>query len=411
MKRVLYLLAICSLTLAACGAKPAIATVAPLPTIDPVDRQTRVLEALYTAVHDQYIDANFDGVNLDALHTQYQAKVKSGLSNTDFEKAMADLVNNFPKGNVVYQTRSDRITQELQNTSLYSGIGAYISVRTEPEPHIVIMSIIQDSPAQQAGLKAHDSIYTVDGQAVTAAEGLDVIQRVRGEAGTTVTLADACPCGFRQTVKGTRAKFAATDNLQAGVLQNSTIVYLRLPVTPDSNTLNQVGSVMQTIESRGGIKGLILDLRVARSGADWPLSGLLTLFGNGDLGEFYSRKDTTPVTVKGVDVGGSQTLPLALLVGPDTQGQSEIFAAALQSSHRATVIGLPTTGQIFGYSTLPLPDGSQLTFAVSSYKTQAGNDLGNTGVKPDVAINDDWDQVAEDNDPLIIKALDVIASK
>jgi carboxyl-terminal processing protease len=274
------------------------------------------------------------------------------------------------------------------------------------------MSVIKGSPAEAAGLKAHDSIYSIDGQAVTEAEGLDVVNRVRGEAGTDVTLEVSSPGAFKRTVKVTRGKVTAADTLQAFLLGDARIVYLRFPVSPDASLAQQIAGVMQTIEAQGpGVNGLVLDLRVARSSGDWPLSQMLTLFGTGKLGEFYTRKDSTPISIEGVDVGGSQKLPIAILVGPDTEGQSEIFAAALQASGRATVIGLPTAGKIFGYSTLPLPDGSRLTVAVSSYKTQAGNDLSNTGVKPDLALPDDWDQVDDGNDPLIIKAVDVILNK
>jgi carboxyl-terminal processing protease len=141
------------------------------------------------------------------------------------------------------------------------------------------------------------------------------------------------------------------------------------------------------------------------------LSQLLTLYGNGNLGEVYTRKDATPLAITGVNLGGSQNLPIVVLVGPDTEGQSEIFAAALQGSGRAKIIGLPTAGKIFGYSALPLPDGSRLTLAVSSYKTQAGVDMGASGLKPDVMVNDDWDQVDDANDPVIIKAVELISSK
>jgi C-terminal processing protease CtpA/Prc len=138
------------------------------------------------------------------------------------------------------------------------------------------------------------------------------------------------------------------------------------------------------------------------------LSEMFALFADGELGAFYSREETTPVEVTGLNIGDSQNLPMVILVGPDTEGTPEIFAAALQDAGRATVIGLPTTGKIFGYQTVPLPDGSRLTLATSSYKTQSGQDLGEVGVEPDVLVEEDWDQVNDQDDPLIIKSLSVI---
>ncbi|HLF02896.1 MAG TPA: S41 family peptidase [Anaerolineales bacterium] len=406
MKRILFILLITGLALSACGVKE-IATAPPLPTLSPVDRQTRVLDALHIAIGEQYIYTDFGGVNWENLRTETQDKIKGGLTHAEFEEAMSALVDTLPGESVVYQTRAERIEIELENTALYSGIGAYITVRTEPQPHIIIMAIIEGSPAESAGLKPHDSIYSVDGEPVTAEEGLDVVQRVRGEAGTPVELEVESPDGLRRTVKVTRSKLTAADSLQAFMLSNSGIAYLRLPVNPTPTFLQELGGVMQSVAERN-VRGIILDMRVARSGGGWPLSEMLTLFGNGRLGEFYSRADTTPVEVQGVNVGGSQDLPLVILVGPDTEGSPEIFAAALQESGRAAVVGLPTSGNIFGYETVPLPDGSRLTLAISSYKTESGRDLGENGVEPDVIIESDWDEVSEADDPPLRKAIEII---
>ena len=57
------------------------------------------------------------------------------------------------------------------------------------------------------------------------------------------------------------------------------------------------------------------------------------------MGALYSREGTTPIAIEGRDILNSQSLPLAILIGPDTQGASEIFAEALQATGRAVLIG------------------------------------------------------------------------
>jgi carboxyl-terminal processing protease len=131
---------------------------------------------------------------------------------------------------------------------------------------------------------------------------------------------------------------------------------------------------------------------------------MLTLFTTGKLGEFYTRTGTTPIEVTGQDVGGSQTVPLVVLVGSDTAGTPEIFAAALQASHRAVVVGAPTHGSVLGFSDLSLPDGSRLTLATSSFRTSANVDMATAGVKPDHLVADDWDSYTLDNDPVLAAA-------
>jgi C-terminal processing protease CtpA/Prc len=128
---------------------------------------------------------------------------------------------------------------------------------------------------------------------------------------------------------------------------------------------------------------------------------LLTLFSDGNHGSLYSREGQTPLTVEGQDFFNSQSIPLVILIGPDTNGPSEVLAAALQANGRATLVGLPTPGQVLGFEVRRLFDGSQLTFAASSFLTSDGQDLAWSGVSPDVLVNDDWDQVSTEFDPVI----------
>jgi len=128
---------------------------------------------------------------------------------------------------------------------------------------------------------------------------------------------------------------------------------------------------------------------------------MLTLFANGNLGEFYTRTGTTPVQVTGHDVAGSQTLPLVALVASDTAGTPEIFAAALQASHRAVVVGMPTHGAVLGFDEIALPDGSRLTLATSSFRTTTNLNMAVAGLTPDHVINADWDSYTLATDPIL----------
>jgi carboxyl-terminal processing protease len=404
-------LIILGLAALACAGQAATSDVAPLPTSDPVARQLRVLEVLSEAISEQYIYEDLDGLNWEAAYADYQTEIRGGLTEDEFTTGLAALLETLPAESAVYQSRDERIQADLADTAQYSGIGAYISVRAEPEPHIVILSIIKDSPAEQAGLKAHDSIYSIDGEPVTAEEGMDVVHRVRGEADTTVRLEVQSPGGRRREVRVTRATLTAADPLKGGVITDSGILYLLMPVTTDDTIMQNMTQALESISQQTELRGLIIDLRVAHTSGNWPLGEMLTLYADGRLGEFYSRSGNTPIQIQGADSGGSQDLPIVVIVGPDTEGSPEIFAAALQGSKRATVIGLQTPGKIFGYTTVPLPDGSHLTFAVQSYKTSKGQDLAEFGVKPDIVVEADWDEVSIERDPAIEKAIELLEKR
>jgi carboxyl-terminal processing protease len=131
---------------------------------------------------------------------------------------------------------------------------------------------------------------------------------------------------------------------------------------------------------------------------------LLTLFGNGDFGQFYTRSLSDTITIEGIDVNGSQTAPLTILVGPDTAAQAEILAGALQASGRATVIGLPTPGDTELLTDISLPDGSRFSLVTASFRLPDGTDLGLAGVQPDIRVEGDWDSFATPEDDPALQA-------
>lgn len=385
----------------------------PVPTAAPTPsaaaRQLSVFETIWEAVRDQYVRADYDGVDWEAVGQTYRAQVQAGLSEADFAEAMRAMLAELPPGQAAYQTRAERLEAETSNTSTYQGIGAFISFRATPEPHVVLLSVIQDSPAEKAGLKAHDSIYQIDGAPISADEAATVVNRIRGPAESSVTLTIETPGQGRRDVVVPRAQITTIDFLRGHYDTDLELAYYRLPVTASAEDVQLIAQDLADIPADANLHGVILDLRVARNiRGNWPLGELLALFGNGALGEFYGRDSADPLTITGQAAGQSQTTPLIVLIGPDTEGSSEIFAGALRGARRAVLVGLPTTGAVQGVSEIPLPDGSRLFLATSSFRTPDGIDLATAGLQPDIQVNTDWDQVTNASDPVLEAAIDLL---
>ncbi len=373
-------------------------------TTNDTTQQLAIFETAWTAIRDQYVREDFGGADWDAVGETYRARINAGLTTEQFEQLLRDLTAELPEAQVRYETRAERLEADSASTSQYQGIGAFIAFREKPEPHVVILAVIKGSPAELAGVKAHDSLYAIDGEPVHADEAATVAFRIRGPANSSVKLTLQSPGGSKRDLTIQRGQITATDTLKGGEITDAGVAYYRIPVVGGLDMANLIAQSLQEINADGGLKGLILDLRVAH-GASWPLGDMLTLFGDGDLGEFYTRAGTEAVQVQGQDLAGSQNIPLVILVGPDTQGPPEIFAAALQASGRATIVGLPTSGLVEGSDEIPLPDGSRLFLATSSYRTSKGDDIGLEGVQPDAKINSDWDQVTTDRDAVLAAAV------
>ncbi len=400
--RLLFMGLVLTLLTSACaGGERAEPSPTALPVATPTPSlQVRTFEALWSAVHENYVYPDFHGVDWQAIHNEYLIRVEAGLTTDEFSEVLRSMVARLPSGAVVWQTRAERIQQALEDTRTYEGIGAYISFRAAPEPRVVLLSVMPRSPAAEAGLQAHDSILAIDGIPVRADEGESVVRRIRGPAGSRTTLRVRSPGRPPRDVEVTRGRVIATDVLKGGMIPRTGIGYLLFPPAPYDELGNDMLNSLRLLSDGRELNGLILDLRIATIGGGWPLTPLLTLFANGNLGEIYTRTSTQAITVEGQDVLNSQRVPLAILIGPDTQGAPEIFAAALQAAGRAVLVGLPTPGEVEGITEFALPDGSRAFIATSSYRTPTGREIGLTGVIPDVKVNADWDAVTLENDPV-----------
>jgi carboxyl-terminal processing protease len=205
-----------------------------------------------------------------------------------------------------------------------------------------------------------------------------------------------------------RGKITSGTRLDAAGITGTNYGYLLFPPYEYSGLDQDVVSGLQTLSTKSQLKGVILDLRIAGSSPQWPLDALLTMFQNGKVGEFYNRSQQSPLNIQGQDVAGSQTMPLVILVGENTRGFSEIFAAAMQLNKRATVIGTPTPGNVETQTPFYLPDGSRIFVESTSFRLDNGKDLGNHGVTPDIVVDGRWDQVTADKDPVLEKAIQIL---
>jgi C-terminal peptidase prc len=376
------------------------------PVYSTQEHQTRTFETLWSDLQDTYIYYDSANVNWTSLHDTYAGLIKAGLTDKEFSAMLHELATKLPTDAIIYQSRSERIDADTQDFSTYQGIGAIIGFQAKDVPHIVILDVIKDSPAEQAGLKAHDSIYKIDGSPVLLEEGLTVVNRVRGPAGSTVTLDVKTPGKSERSIQVTRGKLTSSGMLTAYQIKGTQYGYILFPPVSYTNMYDDVVKSLQVFTTNQKMTGLILDLRVAGSSGTWPLQDMVTLFYNGKVGEFYnSAKQTQPVTIKGQDQYSSQSVPLIILIGKNTSGSPEILAASLQAGKRAILIGETTPGSIESTSAFYLPDGSRAFIETASFRLPNGAEIGNTGVIPDVPEAAGWDAVLPNADPVLDAAI------
>jgi carboxyl-terminal processing protease len=188
------------------------------------------------------------------------------------------------------------------------------------------------------------------------------------------------------------------------------IGYIFLPHLGDETIPGQVRDALRAMTAPGPLDGLILDNRLNGGGASPVLEALLGLFTEGTPGYFVSRDDARPLEIEAEDVGGSQAVPLVVLVEVETASYGEVLSGVLGESGRATLIGQTTFGNVETLWAFGFEDGSRAWIAREAFQfaDQAVGEWEDTGIVPDIVVPTRWDLFTEANDPAMAAALDVL---
>lgn len=268
----------------------------------------------------------------------------------------------------------------------YSGVGIEVAER---DGHVVVVTPIEGSPADRAGVRAGDVLLEVDGHAVEPGGIDETIGRMRGYAGSRVRLAvgregEPVPLQFE---------------LERGEVHVRTVRALPLPgrygyvrITHFSDAtprdFDRSIAALQAAES-GPLRGLVLDLRGNPGGVLESAVGIADEFL--DKGLIVRADGRTPDARFEMDANPGDVLhgaPLVVLVDRGSASGSEIVAAALRDHGRATLMGERTFGKGSVQTVLPLRDGQALKLTTSRYFTPSGVSIHDRGIDPDVVIVD-----------------------
>lgn len=366
----------------------------------------RTFDELLDTLERSYVYGASRRVDWTALRDRYRTQVR-GLSHVaGFATVARAVIADLGDPDVVWQSREERIRAELDYSTRYEGIGTYISFREAPVPRVVILEVVPGSPAERAGLLAHDAVLAIDGAPVLRTEATTVASRIRGPRGTQVRLTLTRPGAGRRELSVTRDRVDLSGveyPVRSGMVGSTGVGYILFPRAASAGLNDQVIQALQDLRARPSLNGLLLDLRISGTGA-FPLEELLTTFANGRLGAAYTASGTMDLVVQGVDSSGSQTLPLGVLVGPDTEGAAEVLSGVLQAVGRALVVGARTPGAVEREQQFGLVDGSRLWVPAWAFRAAGGRELGLEGVVPEVMVGADWDAVSDGADAVRVAA-------
>ena len=317
----------------------------------------------------------------DILHEQYV-----GRADLDDDALIYGAIDGMTEavgdtGHTDFMTPEEREERNESLSGSYVGIGVRIDSGDDGLTEIV--GVFAGSPADSAGLRAGEIIVAVDGES-TAGQTLDeVAGRVRGEAGSVVSITVRAADGTERTLEITRAD-VPIDPVSWTLVPGTRTALIRLEQF-SSGAMDQVVAALQAAREAGADR-VVLDLRGNPGGYVNEAVGIASQFLS--EGVVYIDRDAQGEEVPhAVSPGGVATdLPLVVIVDGDTASSSEIVSGALQDADRATIVGETTygTGTVLGE--FALRDGSALRVGTVEWLTPSGRRIWHEGIAPDVAV-------------------------
>jgi C-terminal peptidase prc len=398
----------------------------PVPALPPAEQvgssttaqQLRIYRELWQIVNDNYVYLDFLGRDWESIGEKYEQAIRRGMTDETFYLAMDAMIAEL--GDEHSQFQSPEMVKEeeasLAGQNNFVGVGILVSAVPETE-HAVIVFPFPDSPAAEAGLRAHDAILAVDGEPVVVDDVLQT-EKIRGPEGTPVTLTIQRPGEEPHDVTMTRRRITSAVPLDYCLVrdaqgQDTRIAYIFLPSYDDETLVDQMREALRKLTEDEPLNGLVLDNRQNGGGSSSVVEPILGFFTEGTQGHFISRTERRAWQIFPEDIGGSQTVPLVVLIDQDTASFGEISSGVLGASGRATLVGQTTLGNVELLLAYDFEDGSRVWLASETFEPldQKAGIWEEQGIVPTHKVPTRWDLFTEANDPSLAKAVEILQGK
>lgn len=284
----------------------------------------------------------------------------------------------------------------------FEGIGAEIGMR---EGQIVIVSPLNDSPAQIAGIESGDSIHLIDEIETFGLSIEDAVRHIRGPKGTTVTL----------TVTREGVDEILEIPIQRDVIELSSVEWyvredgiavVNIFAFNEDTTRRFNQAVVDVLSS--GVTGIVLDMRNNPGGF---LESAVTIAGEwvGNQTVVIERMDDG--LLKDLDAQGVARLkdvPTVVIINEGSASATEIVAGALQDYGSATLIGVQTFGKGSVQEYRELEDGSALKITIAEWLTPQGRSINQEGITPDEIVEFVAEDIAQGIDTQFERAIELL---
>jgi carboxyl-terminal processing protease len=284
-----------------------------------------------------------------------------------------------------YMDAAEYLDMQVTTRGEYGGLGIEV---TSEDGVVRVVTPIDGTPAARAGIQPGDYLTAIDSESIVGLTLNEAVRRMRGEAGTDITITvaregvDPFEVTLRREIINVRAVTARVDGGDIGIIRISTF---------NERTGDMLADAIRTIRRDTGarLKGVVVDLRFNPGGLLDQAIEVSDAFLDG--GEVVSTRGRQPNDVRrysarrGDDLAG---VPVVVLINGASASAAEIVAGALQDRNRALVVGATSFGKGSVQTLIPLQGGRDgaLRLTTQRYYTPAGRSIQGAGIEPDMEV-------------------------
>ena len=371
-------------------------------------------------VQNNYREKNVELANINSNKTErvdfnlfwdvWETIEEKYIDELDYQKmlrgAITGMVASLDDPYTVYMDPEANKEFQEEIAGTFEGIGAEIGIKNNK---LTIISPLPSSPAEQAGIKARDTILAINGEGTIDMNLIEAVARIRGEKGSTVTLniirSDWDEAQDIEITRDTIEVESVTWDLKK---QNGkSIAYIEL-IYFGEDTSTEFKKVVTDIMAYE-VDGIILDLRGNTGGyLETSIEVGSEFVANGQVIAIESFSDGEENKFKAKNGARLANISVVVLIDEGSASASEIVAGALRDHRQSKLIGQKSYGKGSVQELESYDDGSSLRVSVAKWLTPAGKNINGEGLSPDIEVELSDEDYDNDRDPQLDKALEII---
>lgn len=298
--------------------------------------------------------------------------------------------------------QADKFMQDLAGS--FDGIGVEIGIKQDM---LTVVAPLKNTPGEQAGLMPGDIITKINGKDSLYMTSEEAVSLIRGKKGTPVVLTIAREgWAFPKDIEIIRGTIVIPS--MDWSLKNNDVAYIQLFQFGENLGPDFKAAALQILQSPA--KKIVLDLRnnpggyleVAQDIAGWFLEAGQTVtiesFGQGREEQLYKTEGNAALA----------NLPMVVLINEGSASASEILAGTLRDNRGVKLIGTKSFGKGSVQEVVDLRGGSFLKVTTAKWLTPKGASISEVGLEPDIKVEITEDDIKQDKDPQLQKALEII---